>query len=153
MNINEVNESELIAKYLSRAGIRVKDVLYYDQSFTFTGAGTEQVGNIDGYIPEHCFFFGNVIIDDTLGGVIVLANQNMHTFFFTTLLFNGIERESARVSMAVNYGMGLLGNGVYQGYKRLYGVGCNRVTAGRIGCGASTISATISLNGFMFVAL
>lgn len=147
------NEFELINKYLTRAGYRVKDVCYYDMSFTFLGAGTQEIGWPDGYIAGHQFFFGNVSVDDTLGGVVVLANQNLHTFYFTTLLYNGIERESARLSMGVNMDMGLLGNGQYQGCKRLYGIGCNRVTAGQFGCGASTISATISLNGYIFVVM
>lgn len=148
-----LNEFDLITKFLTRAGYRIKDVCYYDMSFTFMGAGTQEIGQPDGYIPGHCFFFGNISVDDSMQGVIVLANQNLHSFYFTTLLYGGIERESARLSMGVNFDMGLLGNGFYQGCKRLYGVGCSRITLDRVGCGASTVAATISLNGFMFVVM
>jgi hypothetical protein len=148
-----MSEIDLIRKYLARAGARVSDVNYYDQTFNFIAAGVMAIGLNDGYIDEHQFFFGNISINDVLGGAVVLTNQNLHTFFFNTLLYGSIDREAARVSMGVGYGMGLLGSGVYQGYKRIYGVGCNRVTAGQFGCGASTITASINLNGYMFTVI
>jgi hypothetical protein len=149
-----MEELDLISKFISRAGARIKDVRFFIESFVFIGAGTQELGTaVDGYTAQHQFFFGHFTIDDTVGGVINPALQNLHTFYFTTLLYNGIEVESARASMGVNCGMGLLGNGAYQGYKRLYAVGCNRVTVAQWGCGASTIVANISLNGYMFTIM
>lgn len=147
------NEFELIIKYLSRAGARVRDIVYFAESFTFVDAGVQEIGQMQGFIPQHQFFFGNISIDDTLGGVVVLTNENLHTFFFTTLLYNDIEVESARVSMAIGAGLALQGNGEYLGCKRIYGVGCNRVTAGEFGVGAATLVATISMNGYMFTII
>ena len=148
-----MNEIDLIKKYLARAGFRISDISYYDQTFNFIAAGVMVFGGVDGYVDEHQYFFGNISINDVLGGVVVLTNQNLHTFFFNTLLYSQLDRETARVSMGVGYGMGLLGNGTYQGYKRIYGVGCNRVTVGQFGCGASTLTASINLNGFMFTGI
>jgi len=151
--MNELNELQLIKKYLDKVGFRISDITYFDETFTFIAAGTQEIGQAQGFNVGHQFFFGNISIDDSVTGVVVLANKNLHTIYFNTLFYSGIVRESARVSMGVNLGMSLLGDGVYQGCKRLYGVGCNRVVIGQFGCGASTLTCTINLNGYMFTSI
>jgi len=151
--MEKFNEIELITRYIEGAGYRVKDVRYIDDNIMYMGAGNYYVGVNQGHIVQHQFFYGNISMQDEFQGVINLANRNEHVLIFSTLLYGGVNVETARHSFCVGSNSDLLGDGNYIGQKRFYGVGCNQVTIGAVGCGAALIAGGISFNGLIWTII
>lgn len=147
------NEIELVTRYIEGSGYRVKDVRYFEDHILYMGAGNYYVGVNQGHVQQHQFFYGNISLQDEMQGVINLANRNEHVIIFSTLLYGGVAIETARHSFCVNSGLDLLGDGNYIGSKRLYGVGCNQVDIGVIGCGAALIAGGISFTGLIWTII
>jgi hypothetical protein len=149
-----MNEFDLIKRYLSTVGCRVFDVKYFRQDIHFPGPAGYDIGAAQGIPVNHGFFFGNVSIYNEISGVIVLTNQMLNTVYFTTLLYNALaETGDTFVGLGVNCGMSLLGNGIYVGSKRIYGISCNRVSVDGIGFGAADFSIHVFFNGYMFTII
>ena len=148
-----MNEFELISKYVERGGHRVKDICYFRQDLIIIGDAGYDIGAVQGYIPQHQFFFGHISINDIIEGVINLANENCHSIIFSTLLYGGLETADIRVCMGVALGMSLMGSGRYIGGKRLYGVGCNRISVNSMGFGAATYEMEVGFNGYIFTII
>jgi len=145
-----MNEFDLIKKFLATAGFRVMDVRYFRQHYTIAAEAGFDIGVPQGFIANHQFFFGNVSINHQIQGVVVLTNQMLTDIHLSTLLYGSAETSDTRITMGVNCGMSLLGNGFYQGYKRIYGIGCNRVSILNHGFGAATFTCEVGFNGLMF---
>lgn len=152
-DLTNVNEFGLISKYLGSAGYRVMDVRYFRQQKIITAAAGYDIGDDQGFPPEHQFFFGNISIDAELSGVIVLANENLLSTVFSTLLFGHPEIQDVRIRLGVNLDMSLMGNGFYIGQKRLYGVGCNRISVQFVDLGAAVVEYWVGFNGYMFTVI
>lgn len=148
-----VNEFNLIEKYLGTIGMRVMDIRYFREFFNIPGEAGYDIGATQGFNPNHQFFFGNVSIDAVLFGVINLADENLIHTNFSTLLYGHPETADLKLSLGVGLGMSLMGDGVYIGGKRLYGVGCNRISINLVGCGAAELVYEVGFNGYMFTVI
>jgi hypothetical protein len=150
IDLTKINEFSLIFKYLEGIGKRVLDVKYFTDFYNIDAAAAFDLGTTQGYVPNHQFFFGNISISAFMGGVIDLADQNVISTAFETVFFAHPPVQNLRVRLGVNVGMTLTGDGKYIGEKRLYGVGCNRMSVGFLDTGAAVIEYWVSFNGYMF---
>ena len=150
---SDFNEFDLIVKYLGTVGHRVMDVRYFREQMIIAGAAGYDIGAAQGFVPNQQFFFGNISISITMSGVIVLTNENLISTVLSTLLFGHLEIQDIRVLLGVNLGMNLMGNGYYIGEKRIYGLGCNRISVQFVGIGAAVIDLWAGFNGYMFTVI
>ena len=118
-----MNEFELIQRYISTAGYRIKDTKFFRQLLLGNGAapGPFDVGGNIGEIPQHNLFYGNVHLWTEMYPPIGLGFKNMIRINFSTLLYGGVQFTDMDHVMGVNLGLSLMGNGDYSGSKRLYG--------------------------------
>jgi hypothetical protein len=151
-----MNEIDLIKKYLEAGGNlgqgnRVTNISYYQEgALAIADAYVLNLGVITGNAIGQSFFFGNVNINITISGVVVLTNQMLLNLQFMTILKNMSETGYGATTMGVNCGMSLLGNGEYEGNRRLYGMGFNRVVINKNGFGAATFAVRMAFNGYLF---
>ena len=146
-----MNEFDLITKYLEKYGTKVMEFDYYAEGhLAIASEDVWNLGIIEGEQPLRSFFFGNVNINTTIAGVVVLTNQNLLNLQFLTLLPRRTEVGYAAYTMGVNLSMSLMGNGEYEGSKRLYGMGLNRVLTQQNGLGDATFEVRYCFNGYRF---
>lgn len=145
-----MNEFDLIKKYLEKHSTKVIGIEYFDWNIVTVAvlAGT-YLGAPQGEIPRQSWFFGHVNIVAKIGGVIVLTNE-MRLRFQLVSDFGNIFQYNLITEMGVNFGMSLLGNGEYEGVKRLYGCGFNRLELATYGFGAATFEVGMQFNGYLF---
>lgn len=145
-----MTEIDLIVKYLERKGSNVVDFIYYNEGFTLSGTGVCDIGEHEGVILENNFFFGHVTQRVQIAGAVVLTNKNMMELIYYTYLKGRIESGSVLHHMGVNLGMSLLGDGLYEGSKRIYGMGFNKIAVNKVGMGAAEPTVQINCNGYLF---
>jgi len=146
-----MNEIELIIAFLEIHGGRVLDVKYYQNNDVFKTGVTFNLGSDNGITnPNLVYFFGNVSLNFSLSGTVVLTDRNEVIVKLNTKLR---ERtlEPLVNSMQVNQGLNLLGDGIYYGTRRLYGVGCTDLELTNYDTGAATYYCNVSLNGYLFI--
>lgn len=147
-----MNEIDLIIKRLERNGSPVDDVFYYTEGIvTGTSPYALNIGLVSGYPVGKCWFFGNVGMAITIGGVIVLTDINTLFMRFGST-FRGIDDLGpVDIYKGVNNGVNLRGDGQYQGNSKIYQIGFNWVTAVKQGFGAATFILDFAFNGFLFI--
>lgn len=146
-----MTEIDLIVKYLEKYGTKVTEIDYYTEGHLATvDANVWEVGISEGELTTRHFFFGHVNINATISGVIVLTNQMLLNLQFMTIIPRRTEVGYAAQTMGVNLGMSLMGNGEYEGNKRLYGMGFNRAVTNKNGFGAATFAVRYCFNGYRF---
>jgi len=148
-----MNEFDLIEKYLGGVGFRIKDLRYFRQYLTIAAEAGYDIGAAQGFPANHQFFFGNITIWTYLVGALTLANKNIISHLFSTLLYGHVEIEDLKLYLAPGAGMGLLGDGTYVGNKRLYGVGCNRISVQKIDFPTGTWSTEVAFNGYIWTVI
>ena len=150
--MQNISELQLIERYLERTGANmVTYVSYYHEGALVTvDATTINIGVVDGIPANKCWFFGEVNINATIAGVIVLTNQMLLNLQFMTILPGKTEVGYVAKTMGVGLGMSLLGNGEYEGCSRLYAMGFNRVVTNKMGFGAATFAVRYCFNGYLF---
>lgn len=149
-----MEEEDLIVRYLERKGSRVIDIVYYYEYFSKTADGNIYIaGENEGVINKKSFFFGNVHFDMVLdiGGGIVLANRNQLQVDMCTNLTGRDEPGVISCIMAIGNGLSMLGNGSYEGVKRMYGIGFNYAVVAGSDVGAATWEIRTTLNGILYV--
>jgi hypothetical protein len=147
----DMDEIALIKKYLDKYGTTVINVEYYTEGhLAIADADVWNLGIIAGETVTRVWMFGNVHINTTIAGVINLADQNMLNLQFLTAIPGITEVGYAAHTMGVNLGMSLMGNGEYEGNKRLYGMGFNRVVTNTNDFGAATFAVRYCFNGYRF---
>jgi hypothetical protein len=145
-----MNEIDLIIRALERKGSPVEDVFYWNEGCLATNTGFwYRFGVADGLEYQRCWFFGNLSLKLHIAGVIVLTNQMRVAYGFSSTL-RGENLGVLVGGIGVNYGVNLLGNGEYEGIKKLYQVGFNWMNVDTVGFGAATFDLVTNFNGFVF---
>jgi len=146
-----MNEFDLIKRYLEKSGAyRIVNVSYYNEGKQLTANTTVMLGLVAGHPSGKVFCFGNLEISFSLGGVIVLTNGNSLWTKLQTTPPGLAEPGSYNNYLNIGAGLSLLGNGTYYGYKRIYGVGFNRIDFTAVDIGAATFVLNWNFNGYLF---
>ena len=147
-----MNEFDCIIEYLERHGSKVDAVRYYHEGIGWTTSDVYvTMGTKEGRDEKDVYVFGNLHISAQLQGTIVLTNQNTLRFVLTTKLKGLDEIGIIEQNLSIGDGLNSLGNGYYEGSKRLYGVGFNRISYTRVGIGAAAPVVFWSFNGYIFL--
>jgi hypothetical protein len=148
-----MDELDLIKGYLLKRGSKIMSACYYNESCLCTATGyTYNFGRVDGVTLGHAFLFGHVNLRAHVAGVINLANQMRLSYTFESYLWNWDE-VVLQSGIGVNYGLSLLGNGEYEGNKRIYGIGFSRFNLDAVGFGAATFDVVVNFNGYLFTII
>lgn len=146
----ETTELTLIVRKLEMMGKKVSNIYYHNETCLATVSGFQyQFGLVGGLTYGNCWFFGNIGIVLRMAGVIVLTNENDFAYTFSSTLV-GEDVATARGRIGVNNGLNLLGNGNYEGTKKIYQVGFNWFGMLALGIGAATFQMIVDFNGYVF---
>ena len=145
-----MSEVDMIDQYLETCGGTVISKRYYQKNEVFAGGVNFRVGEDLGYQINNAFFFGNVSFNFALSGVVVLTNRN-EIIVRLNHKINERVLEPLPVTMQVEQGLVKLGDGLYYGTRRLYGVGLTDLELLGVGVGAATYYCNVSLNGYIWL--
>ncbi len=149
-----MNEIDLIVKYLEKNNSEVLDMAYYSRHSILTVAHEYVVvasaGALEGSDEEvKSFFCGNVSLMVSMEGVVNVVDRNQINIAFGTYNKNG-RSEGPAINFAPGHNLFLLGDGIYSGEKRLYGLGCTGMGVDTTDIGAATFSVVVCFNGYLF---
>ena len=147
-----MNEIDLIKRYLERSGAyRIKNIYYYNEGDNVDVATSVLMGVVIGVQPEYVYCFGNLDCHIELSGVITLADKNKFRIKASTALPYLKENGFYETSLCIGGGLNLLGDGTYEGYKRIYGIGFNRLDLEALDIAAATFVLNYNFNGYIFI--
>jgi hypothetical protein len=146
-----MNEIDLIVKWLEKNSGRVDDVCYYHEfAMINAGGAVWRPGIAQGGTINKDYYFGNLVIETEIAGVIVLTDANIIDHIYSTIMNGNVPLGEISLKIGVNIGADLVGNGHYVGNKRLFQVGFNRLDVVLDDFGAATFVQNIHFNGFVF---
>jgi len=148
-----VNEIDLIVKWLQKNSGPVNDVIYHNEYHTLSASPDIWDLGIEGggYEKEKHFFFGNLQMHTLVSGVIVLTDKMGIIVCPDTILSSGMAVAKTIITVGVNYGLNLAGDGTYEGNKKIYQVGCNKIITSVDDFGAADFYIDYTFNGFVFI--
>ena len=147
-----ITEIDLMIRYLEKLGTKVNDVCYYNEGMIAMAHGYSlDIGVISGYAAQKCWFFGEVNMSVTIGGVIDLGDANTLLIKFSSLIKGQYDLGSVDIYKGVNNGLNLRGDGQYQGSSRHYQMGFNKVDVTASDFGAATFVVDCAFNGYLFI--
>jgi hypothetical protein len=146
-----MNELDLILKWLRKKSGPVKDVFYHNEFHTVSvSPDTWDLGGEDGFIKEKHFFFGNLQIHTLVSGVILLTDKMGIIVAPDTVFVSSVAMAKTIITLGINYGLNLTGNGEYEGNKKVYQLGCNKIITSVDDFGAADFYIDYTFNGFVF---
>ena len=146
---------ELIERYISRAGGRVRDVIFHRETVVSnTNGDIFYVGMNMGYPIQHAFFVGNIHLWTEIYTVADLALKNAIRINLSTLLDTGVEYGDADIISGVNLRLALMGNGDYSGDRRLYNIAFNKINIFTLDLDpGATFMVMMYLSGYLFYVI
>jgi hypothetical protein len=148
-----MNEIDLIIKWLQKVSGKLSEAIYYHETGELIGDNVIFMGLENGYIEQKNFYFGNLNLHLTFGGVPVLTDANTINIATETWLRAVNMGGRNDWSMGINHGLNLLGDGSYVGDKKIYQAGFNRLIFLANDMGVATWNMKWTFNGFVFVML
>jgi hypothetical protein len=147
LKINDMEERDLIIRYLENNGAKVRDCYYYSEE---SDSLTMDLGVTKGLALYGCYLFGNISITATMSGV-TLANKNIVQVSVGDVIMGGLAKSEHHFKYAPGAGFGMLGDGTYILEKRIYGIGFNRIYETDIDAGGTTIVGNMTVNGMIYI--
>ena len=146
-----MEEKDLFIRYIESHGSKVKDVIYHYEEYDVEADTVTYVGKANGYIKNSCFLFGNVSVNTLVEGVITLGLANKYSVLLSIEFGSRTEPGSIEIINSIGDGLNLLGDGRYQGVKRVYGVGFNNLIINSEGIQDAIWETKVVVNGFLYI--
>jgi hypothetical protein len=145
----ETSEIQAIIKYLEKGNSKVVDMVYHNEYSFFQADETRQMGIAEGLIQQDFYFFGHAQVLVNMGPGANTAIKNGIDIQFTGSL-KGRVCYGLLHQMYIGNGLYKMGDDTYQGNKRIYAQGCNRVVISHVGFVNVDMLVQIFYNGIVF---